>query len=501
MFHDLRYGLRMLFKNKGFTLIAVFLLALGVGANTAPVSAGGSGLPQMLPVKEPERLVLFQWEAGRNFRTGGMRGIFAAQPPGRRGSSMFRFDTFEKLRAERMADPQSPLTTLFAFAPLFEQTVVANDQAEMVEVQAVTGGYYDGLGVRPLLGRTLDETDDQISASPVAVISHRFWEERFGGSTDVVGQQIKISATKFTVVGVTPREFTGSLQVDQTPAITVPVAFEPIVLGEQTARATAKRPELWWLHLMGRLKPGATLAQVGDSLKPTFQAFALEVMPPPKSETDVATLDPKDYPQLIVRSGSQGMMESRERFSANIYGLFLIVIVVLLIACANVANLLLARAALRAHEISLRLAVGASRWRLIRQLLTESVLLSALGGIVGVLFAFWGMKGLVALADRHTDFMPTQVDLSLNLRVLAFTVLISILTGILFGLVPAWRTSKSDLNTALKQGRQTVSRVSLLSKGLVIVQVVLSLLLLVGAGLFIRTLQNLQRVNVGFNQE
>jgi predicted permease len=501
MFQDLRYGVRMLLKHKGFTLVAMFSLALGIGANTALFSVVDAVLLKMLPVSEPERLVLFRWEAGRAFRTTGMRGIFAPNPPGRRASSMFRYDTYEKMRAQQQNDQQSPLSTLFAFAPLFEQTVVWNEQAEMKEVQAVSGGYYAGLGVRPLFGRTITEADDSAGASPVAVLTHGYWLDRLNGSPDVIGQQIKINDVAFTIIGITPQEFTGTLQVDERPAITVPIAFEPTLLGERTAKATARRPELWWLHLMGRLRPGATLEQARDSFGATFEALALEVMPPPKAETDVAVLDPRDYPELTVRSGSQGMMESRDRFSARIYGLFVVVAVVLLIACANVANLLLARSALRAHEISLRLAVGASRMRLVRQLLTESVLLSGLGGALGILFAYWGMKGLMALADRRTDFMPNQVDLQLNLRVLAFTFLVSLLTGVLFGLAPAWRTTKADLNTSLKQGRQTVGHVSRLSKGLVVVQVVLSLLLLVGAGLFIRTLRNLESIKLGFNQE
>jgi predicted permease len=252
---------------------------------------------------------------------------------------------------------------------------------------------------------------------------------------------------------------------------------------------------------MGRLKPGARLEQARDSLNGVFQAAALEVMPPPRRDNEQAKLDPKDYPRLIARSGSQGLMESRQSYSATIYGLFGVVALVLLIACANVANLLLARASLRGPEISVRLAVGAGRWRLIRQLLTESVLLASLGGALGVLFAFWGKSALVALTDRDTGFLPEKIDPSLNWRVLAFTLAASLLTGILFGLAPAWRATNLDLSTAIKQGRRSTGAVSRLSQGLVVLQVALSLLLLVGAGLFIRTLYNLQRVNLGFNQE
>ncbi len=259
------------------------------------------------------------------------------------------------------------------------------------------------------------------------------------------------------------------------------------------------KPGIWWLNLMGRLKPGATLEQASQSLGGVFEATALEIMPPPRRENDPAQLDAKDYPRLLALSGSRGLMETRKMYSATIYGMFGVVVMVLLIACANVANLLLSRAALRGPEIGVRLAVGAGRWRLIRQLLPESVLLASLGGALGVLFAFWGKGVLVAMSDRDTGFLPADVEPNTNWRVLAFTAAVSLLTGVLFGLVPAWRATRLDVTTALKQGRRTTGAVSRLSKGLIVVQVALSLLLLVGAGLFIRTLYNLQRVNLGFN--
>jgi predicted permease len=501
MFNDLRYGARMLLKSKGFTAVAVLSLALGIGANTALFTVVDAVLLKTLPVKDPEGLVLFEWQAGRPFRTNGMRGSYIPGPPNTRGASMFRYDFYQKMQAARAQSADSPLIDFFAFGPIYELTSVVNDQAEIVQGQAVSGGYYAGLGVEPILGRTINDSDDQASAPPVVVISHRYWRERFGFNPSVIGQQIIINKNQFTIIGVTPAPFEGTLQVGRRPELTVPIAFEPLLLGERTGMARAGKPDIWWLNLMGRLRPGATREQARDSLNGVFETAALEAMPPPRRETDVATLEPQDYPRLIAQSGSRGLLESRKSYSGTIYGLFLVVAVILLIACANVANLLLARAAMRSSEISVRLAVGAGRGRLIRQLLTESLLLSIIGGVAGVIFALWGKSALLALADKDAEFLPNEVDLTLNLRVLGFTLLVSLLTGVLFGLVPAWRATRLDLTTSLKQGRRATGVVSRLSKGLVVAQVALSLLLLIGAGLFIRTLYNLQHVDVGFNQQ
>ncbi|HET9788909.1 MAG TPA: ABC transporter permease, partial [Pyrinomonadaceae bacterium] len=382
-----------------------------------------------------------------------------------------------------------------------EVNAVVGDQAEIVKGQAVSGGYHAGLRVQPSLGRLIGDADDTAGAAPVVVLSHQFWQERFGANPAVIGQPLKLNKQSFTIVGVTPPAFTGTLQVDYQPAVTVPLASEPLLLGQRSKLGTTNQPGVWWINLMGRLKPGATQEQARDSLNGSFQATALELMPPPRKANQPAQLEPKDYPRLSVDSGSRGMLDRRRSYSPTIYGLFIVVALVLLIACANVANLLLARAALRSAEINVRLAVGAGRWRIVRQLLTESVLLAALGGAVGVLFAFWGKGALLALTDKDAKFLPSGVDLSLNWRVMAFTLAVSLLTGVLFGLAPAWRAASLDLATSLKQSRRTTSAVSRLSRGLIVVQVALSLLLLVGAGLFIRTLYNLQRVNLGFNQE
>ena len=502
MFQDLRFGARLLFKHKGFTLTAVLSLAMGIGANTALFSVVDAVLIRVLPVPEPDRLVLFEWQAGLPFRRNGMSGTsFVPTPPGTEGDSLFRYDIFEKLLREQTQATQSPLSDLFACAPIHELSAVVDQQGEIISGQAVSGGYYTGLKVQPVLGRGITDGDDRRGAAPVVVLSHQFWQERFGANPEVIGQPLELNKVSFTIIGVTPPGFIGTLQVDEHPAVTVPLGCEPLMHGKRSRMGTANDPGVWWLDVIGRLKPGATSEQARESLNGTFQAAALEAMPPPRTENEPAQLDPKDYPRLIAESGSRGMLDTRRIYSTTIYGLFIVVAAVLLIACANVANLLLARATVRGGEIGVRLAVGAGRWRLIRQLLTESVLLSALGGAAGVLFAFWGKSALVALTDKNTGFLPNDVDLSLNWRVLAFTVVVSLMTGVLFGLAPAWRGTNLDLATALKQSRRTIGAVSRLSKGLIVVQVALSLLLLVGAGLFLRSLYNLQQVKLGFNQE
>ncbi len=497
---DVRYGLRMLRKAPGFTAVAVISLALGIGANTAFFSVVDSVLLRKLPVQDPDRLVLLEWEAGRNFRNSGTNGYGAGDDlPGRRSSSSFHYKLFQELQS---AD--GPLSDVFGFADVWDANTVAEGVAEKNTGQWVTGNYFGALGLRPVIGRLIEPSDDQPSAAPVAVLNYDYWRDRFHFDQDVLGKQLVVNKVSFTIVGVAPPNFRGTLQVDSTPTFNLPLAFEPVMDTERPMLVDkTDEPAPWFLHIMGRLKPGASQDDVFGALNGGFQRLALEIMPAPRRESEKAQIDPQDYPNLRVKPGNQGMTETRRIYKKTIYLVFGVVGLVLLIACANVANMLLARATVRSPEISLRLAIGAGRLRLVRQLLTESVLLSLVGGALGVMLAFWGTRLLMTMADLGGRFLPSDVDYAMSWRVLAFTLGVSLATGILFGIAPAWRASRVDLTGSLKEGGRRSSAVghSRLSKALVIAQVASSLVLLVAAGLFVRTVQNLANVDVGFDKQ
>ncbi len=500
LWQDLRYGARMLLKQKGVTAIAVLSLALGIGANTALFSIVDAMLLKLLPVKEPQRLVLFQSVVAKNFGYGGYSGNNRDDPvTGMKIGTSFPYQSYQRMR-ERQTE-QGALSDIFAFSNV-ALNALADGQAEAVSGQVVTGNYHLGLGVQPLLGRLLSVDDDKPAADPVAVLSYRYWQKRFGGDAAVVGKQINLNNRAFTVIGVTPPGFDGAGQVGSTQDVTIPLAMEA-QLNVDPQRSRMYGAGTWWLRIMGRLKPGATREQARAQMEAAFQQSVVEHRAARNTQALAAgrnavnPLDPKDYPRLALISGSQGEMNSRERYAPSMYLLLGVVGMVLLIACANVANLLLSRASGRQKEIGVRLALGASRWRLMRQLLTESVLLAAGGGALGLVVAMWIKDGLLAVGD----WGPSALEPRLDWRVLSFTIGLSLLTGIVFGLAPAWRATKVDLTPALKdsgRGTSAASR-SLLSRGLVVMQVALSLLLLVGAGLFVRTLLNLQRVDPGFN--
>jgi predicted permease len=498
LWQDLRYGGRMLAKKPGFTLIVVITLASGIGANTALFSVVDAVLLKKLPVKEPDQLVLFKALTVRGFSFGVNGYTYPDPATGMTVTTSFPYQAFVRLR-----EHESVLSDVFAFGGWVGVNVNVDGQADVARAQVVSGNYYAGLGVKPLLGRTITDDDDKASASPVAVISYRYWQRRFNGDLAVVGKQIRLNSVAFTIIGVTPPGFDGAMQVGTSPDVSIPLALEPQI--------NAGRPRMegagpWWLRVMGRLKPGATAEQARAGLESVFQQSVAEHWMARQSQAQsqgrkpLPPLEPKDYPRLGVDSGSRGEMDERRRYAPQLYLLLGVVGLVLLVACANVANLLVSRAAARRREIAVRLAVGAGQWRIMRQLLTESVLLAALGGALGILFALWIKDGLLAVSDWGGPGMDA-LDPKLDLRVLGFTLALSLVTGVLFGIAPAWRATRVDLAPALKDGTTSSSMASrsVLSRSLVIVQVAISLLVLVGAGLCIRTLRNLQTVDTGFN--
>ncbi len=500
MLNDLRYGLRVLAHAKGWTLVIILSLALGIGANTAIFSAVNGLLLTTIPVSEPESLVRLQY-AGRNDMVTSSSGYgnSGQDALGRDIRSTFSYPMFQQLQAANQT-----LVDMLACAPAGQLTVVMDGHAEIASAFMSSGNYYRMLGISARLGRTIVPDDDRADAPAVAVISARYWRTRFGSDPHVVGKVVSLNGVPVTIVGVLPEEFTGIQRpLGEPPAFSLPLALDRQFMldpggGAKEVRSRLDQPTNWWLQVMGRLKPGATPAQAQANFESVFQHTAragLASYLASLSDKEQATAQNRErtqVPSLLVDSGAHGIYNPgpQELRAASI--LSAVVLLVLLLVCANVANLLLSRAAIRTREISVRLSMGATRWRLIRQLLTESLLLSSIGGVVGVLVGYWGRRLLPGAANARGH--------ELDWRVLVFVILVTALTGIVFGIMPALRATRLNVSAALKDSSRTViSSRSLLGKSLLVVQVAISLVLLIGAGLFLRTLQNLRTVDVGFN--
>jgi predicted permease len=483
MFQDIRYGIRMLINSPGFTAVAVLSLVLGIGANTAIFSLINAVVLKTLPVRDPEQLILLGWVSGPNPPAASLRGNLDMRGGGS-SSTSFSYPAFEQMRARNEV-----FSDMVAFTDLDRLNVSIDGQAELNDGQIVSGNYYSVLGVEPALGRLISDEDDRQSEAAAAVISYAYWQRRFGQNPEVLGKVIYLNGAPFTIIGVTPPAFNGTLQVGYSPEITVPLAMQPLVLD---GKPIAKDSTNWWLQILGRLKPGVTEEQARGQLNTLFQQIVAADLTTFKEEKDEARLE--------VSAGSRGLNDTRRQISETLFIMMGVVGLVLAIACANIANLLLARSAARQKEIAVRLALGASRFRLIRQLLTESVLLAVVGGSLGLLLTYWSRGFLLQLVPAESAGM--MLDLEPDVRILAFTVSVSIVTGLLFGIAPAFRATKVDLTPALKDNDRVTSRArSRLSKVLLVGQVAISLMLLISAGLFVRTLQNLEKVTLGFNRE
>ncbi|HXG64346.1 MAG TPA: ABC transporter permease, partial [Blastocatellia bacterium] len=452
---DLRYGLRALLKRPGFTVTAVLALALGIGANSAIFSVVNAVLLRPLPYKDPERLTLiwtrFEPDLPQNWVSGPEVIDFRE-----------RSNSFEE----------------FGVIAWTNLNLTGSGEPEQIQVGAVSANLFPLLGVEPAQGRSFRAEEDQMGGERVAILSHGLWQRRFGADPDVVGQAIALDGQNATVIGIMPPDF-GILPPDaQSPKhidLWVPLALDLKALprGNHGFRVVA------------RLKPGVTVEQARSEMDIIGQ------------QMDQEFYDGTDFGITVVPFLSHVV----KNVKPALYILLAAVGFVLLIACANVANLLLARAVAREKEIALRTALGAGRWRIIRQLLTESVVLSVVSGIIGLALSYVGLRALIALAP---DNVPRLEEMSIDGRVLGFVLLVSLLTGVIFGLVPAFQSSKPDLNESLKEGGRGSSggvRGKRTRSVLVVAEVALALVLLTGAGLMIRSFLELQKVNPGFNPE
>ena len=472
---DIRYGLRLLRKNPAFSAVAILSLALGIGANTAIFGLIDALLLKSLPVQDPQSLLFLgkQWQD--------------------RVSPAFYYETYQRLRAV-----QPFFRELAAYGERVRMNVSIDGAAESTMGQLVSGNYYGVLGVPPVAGRVFTPDDDRVpGAHPVAVISYEYWQRRFGGDAAAIGRKLLIDGTPFTIVGVTPPGFYG-LQVGDAPEISVPIMMQPQVMPDKESWLGRPRNTVDWLMIFGRLKPGVTNAQATSGLQVIFHNIQTQL-------ADDIGLGKATWRQEWVGAkpvlvpGGAGLSYLRRQFSNALFVLMGVVGLVLLIACANVANLLLARASARRREIALRLAIGASRARLMRQLLVESLLLSGLGGVLGIGLSYWVSELLVRFLSVGRPLI--QLNLSPDWRVWGFAAGVSMATGILFGLAPALRGAALDLAPALKQGARGASPPQRFVRALSVVQVAVSLVLLIGAGLLVRTLRYLDDIDGGFPRD
>jgi predicted permease len=480
---DVRYALRGMRRNPVFTAVAVACLALGIGANTAIFSLFNAVMLRSLPVSHPEQLVFFQYVP--KGRTSTVRRLSSGY-----GQTSLPYATYEAFR-----DHARTLAGVFVFVSSGIEgnglTVNVGGQPLTTDGEMVTGSYFSVLGVSPIWGRAIVDSDLSPGSPNVAVISHRFWLREFGGERAAVGRSIIVNGVPFTIVGVAPPGF-GGLH-GAVPDLWFPLRPTPALRpwGSQAASSESIFADrrYWWCTIGGRLKPGVTQSQVLAETEYLFRqsiSAGLSEVPP-------------ILPALTASGASPVFEALRRKFSAPLRILVVTAALVLLIACANIATLLVARAKSRQREIGLRLALGASRARIIRQLLTESVLLSVCGGALGLLFAHWGAPALLRLIVGSRQVTPLNV--SPDIAVLAFTAVVSLATGVLFGLAPAFRAARTDLAPQLTEATTSATPRRGLARVLVASQIALSIVLLFGAGLFVRTFRNLNGQKLGFERE
>jgi predicted permease len=490
LWQDLGFGLRQLRRSPGFTAVAVLTLALGIGANTAIFSLIDAVMLRSIPVRHPSQLVVFRWKARHPLRINGYSDFGDCPDHGGAGLSgcSFPMPVFEAMRSEARL-----FSGVTVFAGPAQLELSGNGPPSMAGGELVSGDYFSTLGVSAAIGRTLGPGDDSPAASPVVVLSYAYWQSAFGSKRSVLGRLIDLNNVPFTIVGVAAPSFT-RLSPGKTQDLWLPIAMAPrlgIDWGKDQGLSN------WWLVMLGRLKPGASLNQAQAALSLLFRDEMLHGAKPLSK--------PQDDPAITLVPAQKGLTGRRFWFSTPLYVLMAAVGLILLIACANVAGLLLARATTRYKEMAVRLAMGAARTRIVRQLLTESVMLSVAGAALGIAFAYWGVHVIMGLILSSTP-EPLALAVAPDWRILAFTISIALFTGILFGLAPALRSTQVDLTPALKENTSTAVRGGSgmrrgfhLGNTLVIAQVGLSVIVLAGAGLVVRTLRNLRAINPGFD--
>ncbi len=489
---DLRYGLRMLRKSPGFAAVAILTLALGIGANTAIFSLVNAVMLQSLPVRNPEQLVVPRWSAHEWPKAGTSSFgdcVDRGGPRSNSGLCSFSYPLFKEIRAQKEV-----FSGVAAFAGPAQLDLSGNGTASMASGELVSGDYFQTLGVGAAIGRMLEPSDEQPGAAPVVVLNYGYWQSAFGGAAGAIGKAIRLNGVAFTVVGVTDPRFT-RLTPGKSLDMWLPLT-QLVPLGLPWGGISLEAGN-WWLTLVGRLKPGTRPGQAEAAVSLLFRDETLHGEKPAFKESD--------DPRVSLLPAQKRLAGFRADYGEPLYLLMAAVGMVLLIACANVAGLMLARARSREKEIAVRLALGAGRGRVIRQLLTESVLLSAAGAALGVLVAFWGATGLAAFLSANS-YHPLDLDLHPDATVLLFTVGVALLTGIGFGLAPALRGTRINVAPALKENSGSLSAASHvgsrrfgLGNSLVVAQVALSMVVLIGAGLLLRTLDKLKSINPGFD--
>ena len=483
LWQDLKYGARMLRKKPGFTAIGVLTLALGIGANTAIFSAMDGILHRALPLYEPERLVLFDDHPSEGTSKGDpAEGVWQLFSFASYRHFAEHLQSFDGLAAFRSGETRLNLGA---------ESGAGGGTDQLASGQLVSGGFFSVLGVQAALGRALTAEDDVEGAPGAAVVSHGYWKQRLAGDRGALGRVVRLNGAPFTIVGVMPETFFG-VRVRRSPDFWLPLHLQPQV---EQRQSYLKERDTYWLNLVGRLKPGVDMTRAQAEVSLAHAQFLKEQGGAEPGEGWRRAIEKSS---VVLAPGARGISGLRNFYGDALRLLLFVTAFVLVIACANIANLSLSRATERLPEVSMRLALGASPWRLARQLVTESLLLAALGGAAGLLVALWGVDALKKLVAA-----TAPVDVGLNVPVLAFTAIVSIVAGLLFGLAPALRVARSDLTSNMRarvEGGAGRLRAGL-APALVVSQVALSLVLLVGSGLLVRSLQNLASAEVGFERE